>query len=135
MSAADRMEAEAALLDEGYEPDEITVLAIAIRQMRHLIDRSVAFHLQAANKDRPDAAKYGTSPKGDPMHAPEWYMAQSIRTAFHEGLHGALARVLCCEVQGPNGEECIGSLAHLGVHWDGNGQNWSAASRGGEQDG
>ena len=57
-----------------------------------LVNRAVDFHLAAANRDRPDA-RYGTNPDGSLMYAPEWYMAQSISTAIHEGLHGVLREI------------------------------------------
>ena len=118
------MEAMADLLAQGYEPDEVTVLAITHKAMIQLVNESVAFHLIADNVDRPNAEKYGTHPDGSPCYAPEWYMAQVIKTAIHEGLYGTLKAVLGCEEVDEHGHACIGSLLHETCHWDGNGCNW-----------
>lgn len=119
-----QIEVSAQLLAEGYEPDEITPLAMAHRVMVDLVNESVDFHLIADNVDRPDAAKYGTHPDGSPRYAPQWYMAQAVKTAIHEGLYGTLAGVLTCVSTDEHGHACIGSLNHTTGHWDGNGCNW-----------
>lgn len=123
-----RMSITADLLAEGYEPEEIALLPIVDRAVRWLINASVNFHLVAANVDRPDAEKYGTNPDGSPRYAPEWYMAQQVATAIHEGLHGTLSDVLQCESVDEHGHKCIGSLMHETNHWDGNGCNWIDAA-------
>lgn len=128
MTRHTRMEAMADLLAQGYEPDEVTVLAITHKAMIQLVNESVDFHLIADNVDRPNAEKYGTHPDGSPCYAPEWYMAQAIKTAIHEGLYGTLKAVLGCEEVDEHGHRCIGSLLHETCHWDGNGCNWTLAA-------
>lgn len=116
----------AQLLSEGYEPDEITLLAMTHRRVVDLVNESVQFHLIADNVDRPDADKYGTHADGTPRYAPEWYMAQAVKTAIHEGLYGALRDVLRCPSVSDMGNRCTGSVLHTTCHWDGNGDNWEA---------
>lgn len=123
-----RMAIEADLLAEGYDPDELTLLAVVHRRMVDLVNQAVAFELIAKNRDRPDAAKYGTHPDGTPRYAPEWYTAQGIGTHLHESLHGALRELLSCESVDEDGHRCIGSLLHTTCHWDGNGNNWERTS-------
>jgi hypothetical protein len=125
-----RLSVSADLLRDGYEPNEVTLLAIVDRVVRDLVNREVAFGLSAANLDRPDAAKYGTHPDGSPCHAPEWYVAQGISTGIHEGLYGALKSVLGCESVSESGRECIGSIMHETLHWDGHGLNWGGSTNG-----
>lgn len=122
-----RMRIEADMLAEGYEPDELTLLAVAIRSVVEVVNQAVAFELIAKNLDQPDAAKYGTFPDGRPMHAPEWYVAQGIATGIHESLYGALEAVLGCESVDDVGHRCVGSILHTTCHWDGNGNNWDAS--------
>lgn len=120
-----RMEATADLLAEsGIQPEDVTLLTLVDRAVRQLVARSVAFDLSAANKDRPDAAKYGSHPDGSPCYAPEWYMAMSIKTGINEGLHGTLREVLSCESRDEHGHICVGSIGHESCCWDGNGCNW-----------
>lgn len=127
MTRRTRMEATADLLsDPAYGIEDVTLLAIVHREMIELVNESVAFHLIADNVDRPNANKYGTHPDGSPSYAPEWYMAQAIKTAIHEGLYGKLAGVLSCESVDEHGHHCIGSLLHETNCWDGNGCNWNA---------
>jgi hypothetical protein len=61
--------------------------------MRRLIAFAVDFELVAQGLDLPDA-KYGTDPRGRPMHAPEWYVAHGIKTHFNESLSNALAKAV-----------------------------------------
>lgn len=124
-----RMEASADLLaDPAYSPEDVTVLMVTYHEMIQLVNGAVHFALVADNKDRPDAEKYGTHPDGSPCYAPEWYMAQSIKTGIHEGLYGALAGVLSCEEIDEHGHPCVGSILHDTCHWDGDGCNWEARS-------
>lgn len=127
MSAEHRMAAQAELLAEGREPEEVTLLAMVDRAVRQLVNRSVSFELIAQNIDRPDAAKYGTHPDGTARYAPEWYVAQDVATGIHEGLHGVLADLLGCDSTDEHGHHCIGSLLHETNHWDGNGCNWATS--------
>ena len=122
------MSATADLLAEGYEPADITMRLIVELEVRHLVNAAVAFELSAHNIDRPDAAKYGTHPDGSPRYAPEWYIAQGVKTGIHEGLFGALCGVLSCEEIDPDGRRCIGGVLHESWHWDGNGNNWPVQS-------
>lgn len=134
MTKRTRMEATADLLERGYDPEDVTLLAIVHAEMIELVNTSVDFHLIADNVDRPNAEKFGTHPDGSPCYAPEWYMAQAIKTAIHEGLYGTLADVMSCESKCPeHGHVCIGSVGHYvgptggalsAGHWDGNGCNW-----------
>lgn len=120
-----RMEAMADYMaDSGADPEDVTILAVAHHELIQLVNESVDFHLIADNVDRPDADKYGTHPDGSPCYAPEWYMAQAVKTAIHEGLYGVLRRVLSCEEQDEHGHVCVGSVLHETGHWDGNGCNW-----------
>jgi len=98
MTDAKSMRAE--MIAGGWKPDDVTILAIVDLTVRRLVDASVAFHLQAKNVDRPDAAKYGSFPDGSPKHAPELYMAQSIKTAIDIGV----------------GEDVVGQLVHGRAH-------------------
>lgn len=124
-----RMAAAADLLAEGqYEPDEVTILALVDREVRRLITTAVNFELVAKNLDRPDADKYGAHPDGTPRYAPEWYVAQGVKTGINEGLYGVLRGVLSCEEVDADGHPCIGSVAHESAHWDGNGNNWAWTS-------
>lgn len=121
-----RMEATADLLaDPAYGAEDVTLLALVHHEMIELVNESVDFHLIANNVDRPNAEKYGTHSNGSPRYAPEWYMAQAIKTAIHEGLYGKLSGVLCCEEIDEHGHRCTGSLLHETCHWDGNGCNWT----------
>ena len=129
MARRTRMAASADLLAEGqYEPHEVTILALVDREVRRLVAFAVDFELVAKNLDRPDAAKYGTHPDGSPCHAPEWYVAQGIKTGINEQLYGVLRGVLSCEEVDADGHPCVGSVAHESAHWDGNGNNWVGAS-------
>lgn len=123
--SANRLSVSADLLADGYEPDEVTLLAIVDRVVRQLVNRAVVFELVAANVDRPDASKYGIHPDGSPRYAPEWYVAQGVSTGIHEGLYGVLKTVLGCDSVDEHGHACTGSLLHETCHWDGNGCNWS----------
>jgi hypothetical protein len=118
------MEAMADLLAEGADPEDVTLLAVTHRALVDLVNESVAFHLIADNVDQPDAAKYGIQPGGSPAYAPQWYMAQQIKTAIHEGLYGVLSDLLKCESVDEHGHRCTGSLFHDTNCWDGNGCNW-----------
>ena len=120
----------AELLARGYEPHEITLLALTERAVRRLIDSAVAFELSGGNIDRPDARKYGTHPDGSPRYAPEWYAVQGAKTGIMEGLHGALRSVLTCPSTDEHGHHCTGSVGHETCHWDGDGCNWDTGTSG-----
>ena len=127
MTRRTRMEATSDLLaDPAYGVEDVTLLALVHHEMVELVNESVAFELIAANLDRPNAEKYGTHPDGSPRYAPEWYVAQGIKTGIHEALYGKLRGVLSCEEKDEHGHPCIGSVLHESVHWDGNGCNWTA---------
>ncbi len=119
------MAVTADVLADGYEPDEIGLRQLVDYEICHLINLTVAFELSARNLDRPNADKYGTHPDGTPRYAPEWYVAQSIRTGLHEDLDPVLYNLLSCDDDDGNGHRCIGALGHNGPwHHDGNGENW-----------
>jgi hypothetical protein len=121
-----RLSVSADLLEDGYEPHEVTLLAIVDRAVREMVNMEVAFGLTAANLDKPNAEKYGSHPDGSPRYAPEWYVAQGISTGIHERLYGTLTSVLYCDAVDEHGHRCSGSLLHETCHWDGNGCNWEA---------
>lgn len=126
MSRRTRMEAMADYMAEtGCDPEDVTLLAIVHREIVALVNESVDFHLIADNVDRPDATKYGSHSDGSPRYAPEWYMAQAVKTAIHEGLYGRLREVLSCESIDEHGHRCIGSVMHETCCHDGNGCNWT----------
>lgn len=121
-----RMKATADFLADhpDYDPEEVSLLAVVHQAMIDLVNREVRFHLVAANIDRPDAAKYGTHPDGSPRYAPEWYAVMGTKTGIHESLYGTLRKLLSCEHRAEDGRECIGSLLHVTVHHDGQGNAW-----------
>lgn len=125
MKARSRIAAMADLLSEGLEPHEVTVRMVVDREVRALVARAVNFELAAMNIDQPNGDRYGFQPNGSPRYAPEWYVAQGIKTGINEGLYGVLADVLSCEETDSDGRPCIGSILHDSWHWDGNGNNWS----------
>lgn len=127
MNRRTRMDHQADLLAEpGIEPHEVTLLALVDRAVRRVVAGEVNFGLSAANLDRPDADKYGTHPDGSPCYAPEWYVAQGIKTGINERLYGALCEVLSCESVDEHGHVCTGSIGHESCCWDGNGCNWTS---------
>lgn len=126
LSGGGRMKAAADFLANhaDYQPDEVDLLSIVHQAMIDLVNREVRFGLVADNIDRPNAEKYGTHPDGSPRYAPEWYAVMGVKTGIHESLYGTLRKLLSCEHRDEHGHECIGSLLHVTVHHDGNGNNW-----------
>jgi len=112
-----QIRAIADLLSEGYEPADITILAIVDHEVRRLVTRAVNFTLSAKNLDQPKDGKY----------APEWYVAHDVGTHINEGLRPLLRDLLTCESV-YDGKRCVGSILHATDHWDGNGTSWPAHS-------
>lgn len=136
MTSTDKtLDLTAELLAKGYEPNEITLLALTDLAVRQLVKRAVDFELSGANIDRPNAEKYGTHTDGSPRYAPEWYAIQGVKTGIMEGLYGTLCSVLTCSSVDEHGHRCIGSVGHETCHWDGNGCNWETGTSGYEQAG
>lgn len=121
------MAAAADLLATGHEPADVTLLATVDHEIRQLVRRSVDNELMSAGLYRADAARYGTFPDGQPKYAPEWFMAQAVKTAILEDLYGVLTDLLSCPST-DGASVCIGSRDHAGPCWDGNGHMWEAAS-------
>ena len=108
-----QIRAIADLWAEGYEPEDITILAIVDHEVRRLVNSAVSFTLSAKNLDRPRDGKY----------APEWYVAKEVGTYIHEGLRPLLNGLLRCDSV-HDGKCCVGSILHATDHWDGAGASW-----------
>ena len=82
---AEHLRYVAVLLDEGWEPDDITMERLVSRAMIDHIRGSVGFELASRNIRAPD---------GDQRADDEWYVAQGILTGFIEGLDVVLRNVM-----------------------------------------